>query len=87
MENKRKQGYLYAFFIGMLTVLVCMVIADGFIGIAGTIHDYKEFEDGTHEFTSITTTLIFWIVQAMVLLFVQFLCFIIRKFVRRQGGE
>jgi len=161
MENKRKQGYLYAFFIGLLTVFVCMVIADGFIGIAGTIHDYKEFEDGTHEFTlkvsdptgriifwigllavpvlfslktkvkytwinlplymaawyicyfifgesvkhqylahpaqgfisfgneftSITTTLIFWIVQAMVLLFVQFLCFIIRKFVKRQGGE
>jgi len=50
MENKQKQGYLYALIIGLLTVLVCMVIADGFVGIAGTIHDYKEFADGTHEF-------------------------------------
>lgn len=52
MENKRKQGYLYACIMGMVTVLVCMVIADGLIGIEGTIHDYREF-------TSITTTLLF----------------------------
>ena len=32
MENKRKQGYLYALIIGLLTILVCMVIADGFVG-------------------------------------------------------
>ena len=80
MENKRKQGYLYACIMGMVTVLVCMVIADGLIGIEGTIHDYREF-------ISITTTFLFWMVQAIVLLVVQFLCFIIRKFVKRQGGE
>ena len=157
MENKRKQGYVWAAIMGLLTILVCMVIADGMIGIEGTIHDYKELEDGTHEFmlkvsnpigriifrfglfgipvlfalktkvkytwinlplymaawyicyfvfgesvkhrylahpaqgfisfgnefTSVTTTLLFWIVQAIVLLVVQFLCFIIRKFVKR----
>lgn len=161
MENKRKQGYFYALIIGFLTVLVCMVIADGFVGIAGTIHDYKELADGTHEFmlkvsdptgriifwggllaipllfsvktkvrytwvnlplyfvawyicflifgesvkhrylahpaqgfisfgnefTSVTTTLLFWIVQALVLLAARSLWFIIRKFVGRQGGE
>jgi len=157
MENKRKQGYLFAFIIGLLTVLVCMVVADGLIGIEGTIHDYIEYEDGTHEFalkvsdptgriifrlglfgipvlfslktkvkytwinlplymaawyicyfifgesvkhrylahpaqgfisfgnefTSITTTLAFWIVQAIILLIVHFLLFIIRKIVNR----
>lgn len=161
MENKQKQGYLYALIIGMLTVLVCMVIADGLIGIEGTIHDYKEFADGTHEFmlkvsdptgriifrtgllaipvlfsrktkvkytwvnlpfylvawyicylifgesvkhrylahpaqgfisfgnefTSVTTTLFFWIVQAIVLFVVHSIYFIISKLVRRQGGE
>ena len=161
MENKGKQGYLYAFIIGILTVLVCMVVADGLIGIEGTIHDYIEYPDGHHEFalkvsdptgriifwsgllaipvlfslktkvrytwinlplymaawyicyfifgesvkhcylahpaqgfisfgnefTSVTTTLMFWIVQAMVLLIVHFLWFIIRKFVKRLGGE
>ncbi|MBO5176695.1 MAG: hypothetical protein J6K15_09365 [Lachnospiraceae bacterium] len=64
MENKQKQGYLYALIIGLLTVLVCMVIADGFVGIAGTIHDYKEFADGTHEFmlkvSDPTGRIIFW---------------------------
>ena len=50
MENKMKQGYLFAFIIGLLTVLVCMVVADGLIGIEGTIHDYIEYEDGHHEF-------------------------------------
>ncbi len=158
MENKRKQGYVYAFIVGLLTVLVCMVVADGFIGIAGTIHDYKEFEDGHHEFTlkvsdptgriifwigilvipmlfslktkvrytwinlplyltawylcswifgesvkhqylahpargfisfgdefvSVGTTLLFWVLQATVLWIVNFLCFIVRKFVNRQ---
>ncbi len=161
MENKRKQGYTYAVIMGLLTVFVCMVIADGFVGIAGTIHDYKELADGTHEFmlkvsdptgriifrigllvipvlfslktkvrytwvnlplylvawyicfwifgesvkhqylahpaqgfisfgneiTSVTTTLLFWTVQAMVLLVARSLWFIIRKFVKKQGGE
>jgi len=161
MENKRKQGYLYAFVIGVLTVLVCMVIADGFIGIAGTIHDYIEYEDGTHEFmlkvsdptgriifriglfcipvlfawktkvkytwinlplymaawyicyfifgesvkhrylahpaqgfisfgnefTSVTTTLLFWIAQAIVLWIITFLKFMIRKILNRLMEE
>ena len=160
MDNKRKQGYLYAIIMGLLTVLVCMVIADGLIGIEGTIHDYIEYEDGHHEFTlkvsdptgriifriglfcipvlvawktkvkytwinlplymaawyiccfvfgesvkhrylahpaqgfisfgneftSITTTLMFWIVQAIVLWLITFLCFIIRKIVSKTKG-
>jgi len=158
MEHKRKQGYFYAFVMGVLTVLVCMVIADGFIGIEGTIHDYVEYEDGHHEFalkvsdptgrimfrlglfcipalfawktkvkytwinlplymaawyicyfifgesvkhrylahpsrgfisfgnefTSVTTTLLFWIVQAIVLFVVHSTYCIIRKIVERQ---
>ena len=157
MENKRKQGYLFAFIIGILTVLVCMVVADGLIGIEGTIHDYIEYEDGHHEFalkvsdstgriifrlglfcipvlfawktkvkytwinlplymaawyicyfifgesvkhrylahpaqgfisfenefTSITTTLAFWIAQAIVIWIITFLGFVIRKIVNR----
>ena len=158
MEHKRKQGYFYAFVIGVLTVLVCMVIADGFIGIEGTIHDYVEYEDGHHdfalkvsdpagrimfrlglfcipvlfawktkvkytwinlplymaawyicyfifgesvkhrylahpaqgfvsfgnEFTSVTTTLMFWINQAIVLWIITILRFMIRKVVNRR---
>lgn len=158
MENGRKQGYLFAVIMGLLTVLVCMVVADGLVGIEGTIHDYKEFEDGYHEFTlkvsdptgryifwigllgipalfarktkvkytwvnlplylaswyicswmfgesvkhrylahppqgfisfgdeffSIGSTILFWIVQAIVLWIITFLCFIVRKFVNRQ---
>lgn len=65
MENKRKQGYVYALIMGILTVLVCMVIADGFVGVEGTIHDYKEFADGHHEFalkvSDPTGRYIFWI--------------------------
>ena len=67
--------------MGLLTILVCMVIADGFIGIEGSIHDYKEF-------TSITTTFWFWLVQAMVLWAITFLRFIIGKIViKTKGGE
>lgn len=51
-----------------------MIIADGFVGIAGTIQDYKEYEDGTHEFTlkvsDLTGRIIFWIgILAIPLLF------------------
>lgn len=163
MENKRRQGYVYAIIMGLLTVLVCMVIADGLIGIEGTIRDYKEFEDGYHEFTlkvsdptgryifwigllsipvlfswktkvrytwvnlplyfvawylcswifgesvkhrylahpaqgfisigegftSLWTTLLFWIVQAIVLWIITFLCFLIRKIVSglKEGNQ
>lgn len=65
MENESRQGYVYAILMGLLTVLVCMVIADGFVGIEGTIHDYKEFADGHHEFalkvSDPTGRIIFWI--------------------------
>lgn len=65
MEKKSKQGYGYAIIMGLLTVLVCLIIADGFVGIEGTIRDYKEFEDGHHEFALVTSNptgrIIFWI--------------------------
>lgn len=65
MENKRKEGYVYAVIMGLLTILVCLIIADGLIGIEGTIKDYKEYADGYHEFILVTSNptgrYVFWI--------------------------
>lgn len=65
MEKKSKQGYGYAVIMGLFTILVCLVIADGVVGIEGVIRDYKEFEDGHHEFALVTSNptgrIIFWI--------------------------
>lgn len=65
MEKKSKEGYGYAVIMGLLTVLVCLIIADGIVGIEGIIRDYKEFADGHHEFTLVTSNptgrIIFWI--------------------------
>ena len=40
--NKTK-SYLFAFLLGLLTVIICLAIGDGLIGVAGTI-EYIESE-------------------------------------------
>lgn len=45
MENKKIQGYVYAATMGLLTVIICLAIADGLIGVEGTIKDYEELEN------------------------------------------
>lgn len=34
--NKSK-SYLFAFLLGVLTVIICLAIGDGLIGVAGTL--------------------------------------------------
>lgn len=46
-----KKSYLLSLLLGLLTVIVCLAIADGMIGVAGTIGDYTEDEFGNVEFT------------------------------------
>lgn len=43
--NKTK-SYLFAFLLGLLTVIVCLAIGDGLIGVAGTLGDCVYDESG-----------------------------------------
>lgn len=65
MEKTRTQAYIYATIMGLLTAIICLAIADGCIGVAGTIKDFKELGNGYHEFTLSTSDptgrYIFWI--------------------------
>lgn len=65
MENKKMQGYMYAVIMGLLTAIICLVIADGLVGVAGTIKDFKDLGNGYHEFTLSTSDptgrYIFWV--------------------------
>ena len=65
MENKEGQGYVYAVVMGLLTTIICLVIADGLIGVAGTIQDFEDLGNGYHTFTLSTSDptgrYIFWI--------------------------
>ena len=65
MENKEGQGYVYAVIMGLLTTIICLVIADGLIGVAGTIQDFEDLGNGYHTFTlsssDPTGRYIFWI--------------------------
>lgn len=65
MENKKVQGYMYAVIMGLLTAIICLVIADGLVGVAGTIKDFKDLGNGYHEFTLSTSDptgrYVFWI--------------------------
>jgi len=40
------QSYLYAFLLGLLTVIICLAIGDGLIGVAGTLGDCIFDESG-----------------------------------------
>ena len=42
--NKTK-SYLFAFLLGILTVIICLAIGDGMIGVAGTLGDCVYDED------------------------------------------
>lgn len=65
MENKKVQGYVYTVIMGLLTTIICLVIADGLIGVAGTIQDFEDLGNGYHTFTLSTSDptgrYIFWI--------------------------
>ena len=65
MGDKKIQGYTYATIMGLLTAIICLAIADGLIGVAGTINDFKDLGNGYHEFTLSTSDptgkYIFWI--------------------------
>lgn len=59
-----KRSYLLSTLLGLLTVIVCLAIADGMIGVEGTIGEYQEDEFGNVEFTlhvkDPTGRIIFW---------------------------
>ena len=65
MGKNRTQGYLYATIMGVLTATICLAIADGCIGVAGTIKDFEDLGNGYHTFTLSTSDptgrYIFWI--------------------------
>lgn len=65
MENKKVQGYVYAVIMGLLTAIICLAIADGWIGVVGAIKDYEDLGNGYHTFTLSTNDptgrYIFWI--------------------------
>ena len=65
MGKNRTQGYIYATIMGVLTAIICLAIADGCIGVAGTIKDFEDLGNGYHTFTLSTSDLtgryIFWI--------------------------
>ena len=65
MGKNRTQGYIYATIMGVLTATICLAIADGCIGVAGTIKDFEDLGNGYHTFTLSTSDptgrYIFWI--------------------------
>ncbi|MBE6659084.1 MAG: hypothetical protein E7604_11680 [Ruminococcaceae bacterium] len=42
----KPQSYLFAFILGLLTVIVCLAIGDGLIGVAGTLGECIYDESG-----------------------------------------
>ena len=65
MGKNRTQGYIYATIMGVLTAIICLAIADGCIGVVGTIKDFEDLGNGYHTFTLSTSDLtgryFFWI--------------------------
>ena len=62
--NKTK-SYLFAFVLGLLTVIVCLTIGDGLFGVAGTLGDCIYDESGelieyTVHVRDYTGKIIFW---------------------------
>ena len=62
--NKTK-SYLFAFVLGLLTVIVCLAIGDGIFGVAGTLGDCIYDESGelieyTVHVRDYTGKIIFW---------------------------
>ena len=48
MMKKPKYSYGYAALMGILTVIICMAVADGLIGIRGTVQNYVDLGNGYH---------------------------------------
>lgn len=44
MNNTK--SYLFAFVLGLLTIIICLAVGDGFFGVAGTLGDCKYDEYG-----------------------------------------
>ena len=62
--NKTK-SYLFSFFLGILTVIICLAIGDGLIGVAGTLGECVYDESGelieyTLHVKDPTGKIIFW---------------------------
>ena len=62
--NKPK-SYLFAFILGLLTVIVCLAVGDGLIGVAGTLGECVYDESGelieyTVHVRDYTGKIIFW---------------------------
>lgn len=58
-------SYLYTFLLGLLTVIICLVIGDGLVGVAGTLGDCIYDESGelieyTLHVKDPTGKIIFW---------------------------
>jgi len=61
----KTKSYLFAFLLGLLTVIVCLGIGDGFIGVAGTLdeceyNEYGELISYTLHIKDNTGKIIFW---------------------------
>jgi len=77
--NKTK-SYLFAFLLGLLTVIICLAIGDGLIGVAGTLgeciyDDSGELIEYTLHVKDPTGKIIFW---SGLLLFPVILAYLIR---------
>ena len=62
--NKTK-SYLFAFILGLLTVIICLAVGDGLFGVAGTLGDCKYDEYGelieyTLHIKDPTGKIVFW---------------------------
>ena len=65
MGQNKIPSYMYVVIMGVLTVLICFVIADGLIGVEGAIRDYEDLGDGQYTYIVQTSNpigrYIFWI--------------------------
>ena len=62
----KTKSYLFAFLLGLLTVIICLAIGDGLIGVAGTLgeciyDDSGELVEYTLHVKDPTGKIIFWI--------------------------
>ena len=44
--NQKTKSYMFALLLGLLSVIVCLAIGDGLIGVAGTLGDCIYDESG-----------------------------------------
>ena len=60
----KKKSYLFVLLLGLLTATICLAIADGMIGVEGSIQNYEINENGEYMYTlhvnDSTGRIIFW---------------------------